>query len=149
MEEAKFTGKDIKTGERVCGYLTVYNYIGEARGKDVKTGEWRYGYLTEYNHIGKAYNGFDIDGNETIVGDLHEVDPDTVGQYINRLDQRGQKIFTGDIVREAYTEEHSNETRSLHKKMIVITLAHFAEKSERMRTWEKIGNIHDNPELLK
>lgn len=66
------------------------------RGKRVDNGEWVYGSLNLTD--GRAvieYNISDNDGD--IVPWFAVVDPDSVGQYIGRIDSKKAEIFEGDI----------------------------------------------------
>lgn len=102
------------------------------------------------------------DKHEILVGYVNyrvgwEVDPATVGQFTGLLDKNGTKIFEGDIVR------HYNRTDvgdPLENEVGAIrwneTWCSFERTSfpvaVRIRNgcvYEVIGNIHDNPDLLK
>lgn len=90
--------------------------------------------------------------------------PETVGQYTGLTDKNGTKIFEGDIVK-GKSEYFGNG--SLNQKAVVLYdrgqfLLSFGETLEECKqlndfevvgVWsgdvEVIGNIHDNPELLK
>lgn len=85
---------------------------------------------------------------------MFEVDPETVGQYTGLTDKGGTKIFEGDIVR--LTDDTGIENT------FIITWdsrrAMFYLDSPTFKTdfyyysaneFEVIGNIHDNPELLR
>ena len=115
------------------------------RGKTDK-GEWVYGDL---------FKVFD-DGSFIHDGKCHSVKviPETIGQYTGLTDKNGTKIFEGDIV------HISERGKSVNGKIIFENaycggwlVADETEKSKcslAMRNdVEVIGNIHDNPELLK
>lgn len=85
------------------------------------------------------------------------VDLVTVGQYTGMTDKNGVKIFEGDIVRQAYHPENDYiiewyDGRYNFRKRIkpkewgyeALCCVQNAVKHLKI-----IGNIHDNPELLK
>lgn len=93
-----------------------------------------------------------------------EVIPETVGQYTGLTDKNGKKIFEGDIV-HLYAGEHSiSRYKGIDYNALVIfkdggfCAIDGTEDDYALRRYnfvsrnlycEIIGNIHDNPELLK
>jgi hypothetical protein len=103
-------------------------------------------------------------GNSYIVGiskkgrkDFWEVDTETVGQYTGLTDKNGKRIFEGDIVEEKFGERvcgcyavNMNEERGGWFPFACGDGCGCCEAEVAMvENCEVIGNIHDNPELLK
>ena len=125
------------------------------RGKRYDNGQWVYGYLihNEFCNSNIPYIGYlrlaDTNADEVI--------PSTVGQYTGLIDKNGTKIFEGDIVKD--------EDSQLYGKVVFATAADGFDGMTGFMVddicdglqnyngfWhfvEVIGNIHDNPELLK
>lgn len=133
--------------------------MGLYHGKRVDNGEWVEGSLsTEYlKECGCVMISPTADT-------CYKVDPETVGQYTGLTDKNGKKIFEGDIVKaecDLYHGENKKE-RVTHIGTVIydkkfcqfgINVAGFS-KCYVLNRWkgdynEVIGNIHDNPELLK
>lgn len=117
------------------------------RGKDIITGEWRYGEFTPE----KMWPTKLVD----CVGEYHSepaqnVRPETVGQYTGLKDKNGREIYEGDILHDSYTDntfEVYFDGGSFDVKGILEKDACYL--NDISSDSEVIGNIHDNPELLK
>ena len=119
------------------------------RGKDRKSGEWFFGNLYDADNRGRTH----ICSLER--GSL-DVDPSTVGQFAGLFDKNGKEIYEGDIVQSKLKRARKYDERlvvcfgKLEWKVknangSTTSLSLIAE----YHTIEVIGNIHDNPELLK
>lgn len=121
------------------------------RGKRKDSGEWVEGLLwkKKYDTPKLFISCFpDKDDNE----EVFVIYPETVGQYTGLTDKNGTKIFEGDIVQgKDRLEKHLEVFGYIDHKdgTFVITgdfMTHYRWLDYEV---EVIGNIHDNPELLK
>ena len=130
------------------------------RGK-MDNGEWVYGSfcmdaLEQFNGL-CGVDGF-IRLYDKAKGKMqtYEVDRETVGQYTGLKDKNGKRIFEGDICRNTRTGEivsvkwHGTMAGYVwNKRRADGFLFDFGELFRACDKYEVIGNIHDNPELLK
>ena len=129
------------------------------RGKSLDKGEW-----VEGNYSIMLSGRVAIQPIGRII--TYEVLPTTVGQFTGLLDKNDKKIFEGDIIkfingrlldvrfnRETLQWELTDvgvpdwEVNHLHNTLPLSELE--VETCYGEMTSEIVGNIHDNPELLK
>ena len=113
------------------------------RGKRLANGKWVYG-----GFHSRFQRSFIIGMSQSMRIDGTELIPETVGQYTGLTDKNGTKIFEGDIVKHpigTFIVKFLNGTflSSLTETNYLSFLCAIHNRSE------VIGNIHDNPELLK
>lgn len=120
------------------------------RGNRLDNGKLEIGDLLENqgrNFIYHATSETTIEDNDDgrIVVVAVEVDPATVCQYTGLKDKNGKEIWEGDILSDgAFTYEVRYEGTGF-----VMILDGQAYTMDTRPTKIVIGNIHDNPELLK
>lgn len=139
------------------------------RGKRLDNGEWMYGDLIENQgrfFIYHATSETTIEDNDDrrIVVAAFEVDPATVGQYTGLKDKKWTMIFEGDILLLSDGKSHSEDVVVEHglygwtfynpqTATFYSDGSHTYIAVENCRfmfgTGVVIGNIHDNPDLLK
>ena len=116
------------------------------RGESILTDEWLYGDL-----VHSADNKrFGILVNDKDSYDECEVAPETVGQFIGLYDCDGKEIYEGDILD---FNGLTVEVRFVRGVFAFLANGNLDEElcgDCRTDLFAKvIGNIHDNPELLK
>lgn len=120
------------------------------RGKRRVNGEWVYGSFFSPNAIMKRGKEFDDDKTYTIL-------PETIGQYTGLIDKNGKKIFEGDIISIPFEEDvvyYENAEVYFDTEHCGWYVRYFDDESFSLWEYDDcditvIGNIHDNPELLK
>lgn len=134
MREILFRGKAVN---RDNGY----------RRTEYKNGDWVYGLLTR--PYDERFEELPAEMTNTLGISGIEVDHESVGQYIGLLDKNGKKIFEGDIVRDAETSEVGKIFFDKYTAMFVIGFENTIADFNASYSLEVIGNIYDNPELIK
>lgn len=131
-------------------------------GINLKNGDWIYGSLVDDRaYGGKIYISWWNKSCE--INTITEINADTVGQYTGLKDMNGVEMFEGDIVDyklgqtfiplrdRCYNEIYYQEDhcgffqRNIHKdghRSLGFSITVSQDKIV-------VGNIHDNPELLK
>lgn len=127
MRKIKFRGKrldnDIQTGP-ADGWVTGFYYQGLCEG--------------EVRHFIASCPC------------VWEVDPATVGQYTGLKDKNGEEICEGDIVEwENMMGTKMCSVIAYRGRGFCFVDAHNKPEEIWCYVFKKIGNIHDNPELLK
>ena len=137
MREIKFRGK------------TIANFPDNKYSVVIPKGKWIHGGIT-YDEdrvwIDTEYYGQII------------VDKETVGQYTGLHDKNGKEIYEGDILQVKGFSYKGYNTGTI-KQNVVVEFKDYhwscgAKSLLNLSTWkeialEVIGNIYDNPELLK
>lgn len=115
------------------------------RGKRKSDEQWIYGRLS-YNGLGDTMKIIENNFFKEI-----QIMSDTIGQYTGLTDKNGTKIFEGDIFLFGFEPcvvryDTENARFMLYKNGISMINGFNADT---MKSKEVVGNIHDNPELLK
>ena len=151
MREILFKGKQVRNGEWIEGSLLIFND----------------GYCISQGSCGDLDDLCDIDFGYGFM----EVDRETIGQYTGLKDKNEKRIFDGDIIKftnnvdEIFHEEvgvcvfESADSGFCVQRMIknpdnypvptTIHTIYLISNDEHEASYEIIGNIHDNPELLE
>lgn len=120
------------------------------RGKRVDNEMWIYGDLLQSTDI---VNCTEISEN-TGMGVRYDIIPETVGQYTGLTDKNGTKIFEGDIIKYktvSYYFENLVVAWSFDYVRWIVCNDIKCQKypMDINFEYEIIGNIYNNPELLK
>ena len=126
------------------------------RGKRIDNGKWEYGgCVSTENEVFLIYNQ-----THSIDLEPHTVEKRTVGQYTGLTDKNGKKIFEGDILKiYEGSGDDGYKIRKVYSYGGVLCVDYETSEwdfnalafldSDNVFTFEVIGNIHDNPELLE
>lgn len=142
------------------------------RGKRVDNGEWVYGrglqqckdelgneIVAIFTDIVKSEKYIKKEGRYTLY--YVPVKAETLGQYTGLKDKKGDKIFEGDIVKGVSHKSDSCISELIPFDVIGVVGYHKEYQTLEVRTrqvslhievaikGEVIGNIRDNPELMK
>lgn len=128
------------------------------RGKDAESGHWVYGSLFKNEICTRIIKESAIIDNNGVLDEYSTVLPETVGQLIGTTENNGSEIYEGDIL------QYDSENGIVTSKVVFnksdkedMTLTCFEMELINVEDYENdeaveftvMGNIHDNPELLK
>lgn len=145
MREILFRGQTRRYGEKV-----------RLNGKKIKS-NWVYGGIFPQNKGGD----FAIIYQQEPTVEKYPVYADTVGQYTGFKDKDGTKIFEGDIVEFTdfdgdttpyevfYDGNNGKFAIAANGNRNSVDDFELFERNEYFKWFTVIGNIYDNPELLK
>lgn len=113
------------------------------RGQRKIDRQWVYGLYTQAGR----YFLMETLGREILKPDFKLVYGETIGQYVGIEDSTGNKIFEGDILKNVFGEygivEYSDNLFYI-RKALVNEYSSVCFSSSKV-----VGNIYDNPELIK
>lgn len=131
------------------------------RGYFLDSSIWFYGLPIVFKDI-------ELFAIQTFDGAIFRVKPDSIGQYTGLTDKNGTKIFEGDIVEfesHGYIPFKQRGVVVFKDYLFCISYDYYGPRFQNFikseivddgpasipvtYTFEVIGNIHDNPELLK
>lgn len=121
------------------------------RAKRLKTNDWIYGYPLRFGFTGKE-KWFLLPTYASSFYEM-EIDPSTIGEWTGLENEEGWRIFEGDIFvnnDEAYGKLYYQVVWDYSTWL----LEPIGDDAPALgMTWAEtqkiVGNIHDNPELLK
>ena len=158
MREILFRGKRKDNGEWVCSGNLIQFFDNNIREV----------YISQYGERCNAVHDIYTDNIETITCEngarFYKVIPETVGQYTGLTDKNGNKIFEGDVILHEQTVWCSEKKTSREKQTRVVWFNRCGWEGKIIGgescsydlytpwggdTFEVLGSIYDNPELLK
>jgi uncharacterized phage protein (TIGR01671 family) len=136
------------------------------RAVALKTGEWVYGHYyhkSEVSETGFINQHFIVQTNKYIQSEHIQINPVTIGQFTNRFDKNGKAIYDGDIVQatgnfechcpNCTVKKHSDESIAIVKIKNGNTKISYNNVDWYDFDYNNrciiIGNIYENPELVK
>lgn len=142
MHETLFCGKNKKTGEWIYGNLIQLKNDGIPRTFIFNPDKLD---MTEIYDFAPSY-----EPEEQLKNLFIEVFPKTVGEYIGLKDKDGEKIYKGDVVQlgnklwYVYWNKYKWDIKGIN-----TSLGYGLSLKTCLSKCKKVGNIHNNPELLK
>ena len=125
------------------------------RGKRTINGDWVYGDFVRGNERKSLRDSIFVYDSETQSFNDYEINPSTLGQYTGLTDKNGKRIFEGDIVKTDKFSEPNKQYIIKYDLQFGAFIGqdrynvYFVTFDSDSGEFEVIGNVHDNPELLK
>lgn len=125
-------------------------------GKAIHNNKWVYGNFIHSANLAGNSNEFRI--RDINSGAESDVDPNTVGQFIGMEDRKTISIKEGDIVQDyvskvrfqvVFTDYANFGLKAIGVQALKDYEYETIDSAYAATTLRIIGNIHDNPELLK
>jgi uncharacterized phage protein (TIGR01671 family) len=117
------------------------------RGYNRKNNVWLYGFYLQNRGAHFIVPDEFADGKSW---DDYEIDPATLGQYTGLKDRNGREIYEGDILHDHFCNNRYVVLFGGGSFDVMSTLYKSGNYlSDAVGDIEIIGNIHDNPELMK
>lgn len=122
------------------------------RGKDIETGEWIFGDLIQrLGYYPAILTTYPTEEGKVGYAEI-AVKEDTVGQFSTLRDKNGKEIYAGDIIR-AGEEKTLLEVRFVRGVFAFLWNGDLDDEfpcNAPTQDWaEVVGNIHDNPNMIK
>lgn len=128
MREIKFRGIELESDNWVYGSLVSYEPYPEIQSTELRENAYDY--------------------------DKWEVDPQTVGQFIGLTDQNRKEIYEGDILSYDDGSEkvqiiyNGNAFEGFRLDRKILFNNNYLQNKNYLQ-FNIIGNVHQNPDLLK
>lgn len=116
------------------------------RGKTVNGNEWIFGTTISQGTIKRKADKWFMEVGENKWKGLQ---PGSLGQFTGLFDKNGKEIYEGDIYRYDNPDSINEVSYCVGGGFAGFDLTPAIHSENRLLDVEIIGNIHDNPELLK
>jgi len=130
--------------------------IVKFRAKIIRAGKWSKWIYGSLDFTKYTYQEARIVGYDDPVQYWHKIDKNTIGQYTGQKDKNKKEIYEGDILRFSEVDTAVVEWNEKYSYFMVKPIQDYYFDSDVLghtleynNNVEIIGNIYDNPELLK